>query len=199
MSGLTTARPRIEGRARRLGDDVNTDYLIASHRKKNSLDPQVLRHFLLEDLIPGFAATVSPGDVLVAGRNFGCGSAMEVAVTVVVGAGISMVIAPTFARTYWRNAANNGLLLVSADTSTIREGERLLDLERAPTELQVLDPQDGSIRVIACEPPPPFVLQLRTVGGLIPWLRQHRSLRAAPLNSTEALPPTEGLRHAPER
>jgi 3-isopropylmalate/(R)-2-methylmalate dehydratase small subunit len=165
--------PLLSGRARVLGDDVNTDYLISSSRKKDSLDPRVLRHYLLEDLDPAFAASVRGGDILVAGSNFGCGSAMEVAVTVVLGAGIRVVIAQSFSRTYWRNAVNNGLLAIVADTSSIVEGEPLeLHLAGAAPELRVGTPA----RSIACEPLSGFMLAMREAGGLVPYLRSHRAL-----------------------
>jgi 3-isopropylmalate/(R)-2-methylmalate dehydratase small subunit len=167
-------QPILHGRARLLGDDINTDYLISSSRKKESLDPRVLRHYLLEDLDPAFAASVADGDVLVAGRNFGCGSAMEVAVTVVLGAGIRAVVARSFSRTYWRNAVNNGLLVVVADTSGIAEGEPLsLHLDGERPELRVGAP---AARRVACGPLPEFMLALREGGGLVPYLRRHRRL-----------------------
>jgi len=164
----------LAGRARILGDDINTDYLISSSRKKESLDPQVLRHYLLEDLDPAFAGSVMDGDILVAGRNFGCGSAMEVAVTVVLGAGIRAVVAKSFSRTYWRNAVNNGLLAIVADTSGIEEGQRLeVHLAGSRPELRVMT---EPARTVPCEPLPPFMLALREAGGLVPYLRRHRTL-----------------------
>ena len=164
----------VRGRARVLGDDVNTDYIISSRRKKESLNAGELRHFLLEDLDPAFAASVSEGDILVAGRNFGCGSAMEVAVTVLLGAGIQAVVAKSFSRTYWRNAVNNGLLLVVADTSSIAEGA-VLALHLHGTRVDLIDDADPPNR-IACEPASGFVISMLAAGGLVPYLRHHRRL-----------------------
>lgn len=176
------SRTVIPGRARRLGDDINTDYIISSRRKKDTLDGNILRRHLLEDLDPGFAATVQDGDILVAGHNFGCGSAMEVAVTVVLAAGIRVVVARSFARTYWRNAVNNGLLLITANTDalhdTVREGDPI-EIHLAGTHA-TLHAGDDMARVIPCEPVPEIVLTIRDAGGLVPYLRRHRRFIQAP-------------------
>ena len=157
----------IEGRARRFGDDVNTDYIITSRRKRESLDPQFLRRYLFEEIDPAFAATVEPGDLLVAGANFGCGSAMEVAVTAVLGAGIRAVLARSFSRTYYRNAVNNGLLPVVCDTSRIAEGHRL----RLGPDAVYNQTTDESL---PADPLPPIMLDIITAGGLVPYFRHHR-------------------------
>ena len=161
----------LQGRARLLGDDVSTDAIILSSRKKESLDPDVLKHYLLETVHPGFASSVGNGDVLVAGKNFGCGSAMEVAVTVVLAAGIKAVLARSFARTYYRNAVNNGLIPVECDTSGVFEGDALR---------VVLD--EAGVRVaygtrgnqIAGKSLPGIMLDILNSGGLAPYFRAHQ-------------------------
>ena len=170
----------IVGRARILGDDVNTDYIISSARKRESIDARVLKQFLLEGVDPAFAASVQPSDVLVAGRNFGCGSAMEVAVTVILAAGIPAVLASSFSRTFFRNAINNGLLPVVAETGLIREGDVLeIALGGAGTTLRSrtanADVSTAGLSDIA--------LRILEVGGLVPYVRRHGSLRPRPVST----------------
>ena len=162
---------RLEGRARCLGDRVNTDYIIASSRKKETLDPDELKRWLLESVDPSFAASVRPGDILVAGEAFGCGSAMEVAVTVVQAAGIGAVVAHSFSRTYFRNAINNGLLPLECDTRRIEEGEHIVvEVDRDGARVRA----PGAGWVLQAAPLPPFMLDLLEVGGLVPYLRDRR-------------------------
>jgi 3-isopropylmalate/(R)-2-methylmalate dehydratase small subunit len=160
----------IEGRARVFGDDINTDYIITSRRKRESIDPQFLRRYLFEELDPAFAATIEPGDIIVAGKNFGCGSAMEVAVTAVTGAAIRAVLARSFSRTYYRNAVNNGLLPLICDTSGIREGDRLRIEQGEPS---IVLNVTNSVAVEAGSLPR-IMLDILAAGGLVPYFRQHR-------------------------
>ena len=157
------------GRARVFGDDINTDYIITSRRKRESLDPRVLCRYLFEEIDAQFAASVAPGDVIVAGRNFGCGSAMEVAVTAVLGAGIGVVVARSFSRTYYRNAVNNGLLPVVCDTTEIREGDPIAVL-REPC-LAVRNERTG--RVLMAECLPGIMWSIIEAGGLVPYMRKN--------------------------
>jgi 3-isopropylmalate/(R)-2-methylmalate dehydratase small subunit len=165
-----TVHLQLSGRARVLGDDVNTDYIITSARKRETIDANVLKQYLLETLDPSFAASVVPGDLLVAGSNFGCGSAMEVAVTVPCAAGIRAVLAKSFARTYYRNAINNGLIPVECDTSSIREGDRL-SIELGAT--LTVHNETGGVMIPAL-PLPAHMRRILGAGGLVPYFRQHR-------------------------
>ena len=162
----------IEGRVRLLGDDINTDYIISSRRKRETIDEAMLVPYLLEGVDPAFAASVRDGDVLVAGRNFGCGSAMEVAATVVRAAGIRAVVAKSFARSFYRNAINNGLLVVACDTSAFGEGDAIR-----------VEVDTGAIRVIQVAsgitltgaPLPPIMAEILAAGGLVNYLRTNGS------------------------
>jgi 3-isopropylmalate/(R)-2-methylmalate dehydratase small subunit len=163
----------LHGRARVFGDAVNTDYIISSARKRRTINPHELASYLLEGVSPGFASSVLPGDVIVAGRNFGCGSAMEVAVTVVQAAGIKAVVATSFARSFFRNAINNGLLVVECDTGSFQEDDNL-----------TIHVSDGEVRVhnetrdvtVAGASLPPIVQELISHGGLVPYLAARGSL-----------------------
>ena len=126
---------------------------------------------LLEAVAPGFAASVRPGDLIVAGKNFGCGSAMEVAVTVIQAAGIRAVIARSFARSFFRNAINNGLVVVECDTSVVGEGDRLSIGLEASGAVTVRDVTRG--QTVAGGPIPPVVRELLEHGGLVPYLVAH--------------------------
>jgi 3-isopropylmalate/(R)-2-methylmalate dehydratase small subunit len=158
----------LSGRARVLGDDINTDYIIASTRKRDTLDEQVLKRYLLETVDPAFAASVEPGDILVAGSNFGCGSAMEIAVTVILAAGINAVLARSFSRTFFRNAVNNGLLPIECDTTDIVEGDPLT-IAADDSGAIVTDQQRG-LR-IAARPLPAMMSEILQAGGLVEYVR----------------------------
>jgi 3-isopropylmalate/(R)-2-methylmalate dehydratase small subunit len=163
----------MKGRARVFGEDINTDYIITSRRKRESLAPEYLRNYLFEELDPEFAATVQSDDFLVAGKNFGCGSAMEVAVTAVVGAGIRAVIASSFSRTYYRNAVNNGLIPILCDTSAIHEGD-LLEIDwTSKAEVRNLTRN----MAIHAEPIEGIMRNILTAGGLVPYFRLYGGFR----------------------
>lgn len=168
----------LRGRARVIsgpqqGDDINTDYIITSRRKRESLDHQVLRHYLFEEIDPAFAASVAAGDIIVAGKNFGCGSAMEVAVTAILGAGIRAVLARSFSRTYYRNAINNGLLPVVCDTQGIREGDLLMISQNAGMKVHNATTNE----TLTASSLPQIMLDIFEAGGLVPYFRQHGDFR----------------------
>ena len=163
----------IEGRVRRLGDDINTDYIITSARKRETLDESRLKKYLLETVDPAFAASVRPGDLIVAGSNFGCGSAMEIAVTVILAAGIPAVLAATFARTFYRNAINNGLLPIQCDTRLLSEGDRV-SIALREDRIEISNQTTGQI--VSAAPMPPFLMGVVGAGGLVPYMRTHGRL-----------------------
>ncbi len=153
------------GIAHKFGDDVNTDYIIASKRKRDTVDPKRLAKFLMEDIRPGFGEVVKPGDFIAGGENFGCGSAMEIAPLVILGAGVEVVLAKSFARNFFRNAINLGLLLVVCDTDLIAQGDEL-EVDRKTATVRNVTRN----RVISGEPLSDLMKQIVEAGGVIPFL-----------------------------
>ena len=155
-------------RAWRFGDDIDTDVIIPA-RYLTSSDEKELGLHALEGLDPGFADEVRQGDVVVAGRNFGCGSSREHAPLALRGAGVSVVAASSFARIFFRNAINTGLPVLVCPEA-VEATETGDDLE--------IDVSSGTIfnaskeMRFAARPHPEFVLEIIERGGLVPWVRE---------------------------
>ncbi|SFN01691.1 3-isopropylmalate dehydratase [Variovorax sp. OV329] len=149
----------------RVGADVDTDALAPGHAMKHGIET-IAKH-CLEAVRPEFASQVKPGDVLVAGPNFGIGSSREQAAAVLVQLGVAAVIAPSYSGLYFRNAFNLGLLLLTCpEAEQLQEGEGIvLDVD-APS----VRTADG--RQLACEPVPGFLMDMVRAGGLLAQLRK---------------------------
>jgi 3-isopropylmalate/(R)-2-methylmalate dehydratase small subunit len=148
------------------GNDVNTDEIIAA-RYLTTTDPATLASHLMEDVRPGFGAQVRMGSIIAGGRNFGCGSSREHAPVAIKAAGISCVIAESFARIFFRNAINIGLPIVECPGigTAVKEGETIdIDLRTG-----IITPASGKIHHVT--PFPPFMEKIVQEGGWIAYLR----------------------------
>jgi len=159
----------MRGKAHRFGDDVNTDYILSSRHRAQTLDYKQLAEHLMEDIRPGFYARVSQGDFIVAGENFGCGSSREYAPKVIQAGGIAAILAKSFARIFYRNAINLGLPLVECDTESIAEGD-LLRVDLAQGKVF----HEKRKMAIPTRPIPAFMLTLLNEGGMVPFLRKYK-------------------------
>ncbi|MDD4254143.1 MAG: 3-isopropylmalate dehydratase small subunit [Methanofollis sp.] len=151
------------------GDDIDTDAIIPG-RFLTEYDPGKLAEHVFEGTRDDFRTGVRPGDVVVAGRNFGCGSSREHAPLALLGAGVKVVVAESFARIFYRNAVNTGLLpLVCPDTSALLEGH----------EIKV-DPVGGFIESdgvrYAVEAVPPFMQAIVDAGGLVDYAKEMKEV-----------------------
>jgi 3-isopropylmalate/(R)-2-methylmalate dehydratase small subunit len=159
---------KIKGRVWKFGDNVDTDVIIPA-RYLNTSDPKELAKHCMEDADPEFAKKINPGDIIVAGRNFGCGSSREHAPIAIKAAGVACVIADSFARIFYRNAFNTGLLILESP-------EAAKEIE-AGHEIEV-DAEEGLIKDLTtgksyrCQPIPPFMQELLKDGGLIPHIQK---------------------------
>jgi 3-isopropylmalate/(R)-2-methylmalate dehydratase small subunit len=149
-------------------DDINTDYIISGRYKFKIDDMNELAKHVMEDISPGVADKVRPGDFIVAGRNFGCGSSREQAPRALKAAGVSAILAQSYARIFYRSSFNVGLPLVQCDTDWILDGEELtVDLDQG-----LISSQQRGIEVKVVPMPRTVQLLLRD-GGLIPHLIKH--------------------------
>lgn len=152
-----------------LGSDINTDYIIASRYKAKADDAEGLAPYVFEDLDPTLAGRLAPGDVVVAGTNFGSGSSRETAPRVLKAAGVRAVVARSFARIFFRNAINVGLTVIESDWSGIEDGDRI-DIDEGAGELRH---EDGRL-CGTFAPLPPFLLDILRAGGVRGYLQQRR-------------------------
>ena len=159
---------RFEGTAHRYGRDVDTDVIIPA-RYLNTSDPAELAKHCMEDIDAGFVAKVRPGDIMVAEENFGCGSSREHAPIAIKEAGISVIIASSFARIFYRNAINTGLPIMESPeaVAAIRDGDTVsVDADTGT----ITDVTTG--KVFTAAPFPPFVRGIIEKGGLIASVRE---------------------------
>jgi len=156
----------LRGRAWCFGDHIDTDAIIPA-RRCNSADPRVLAKFCMEDADPGFAEAVQPGDIIVGGENFGCGSSREVAPIAIKAAGVGAVVARSYARIFFRNAINIGLPIFECKDHQIEPGDEV-----------EIDPPSGRIKNLTQGTEfqavsfPPFLQRIIGAGGLHRYVQQ---------------------------
>ena len=156
----------LKGKAWKFGNDINTDEIIPA-KYLVSVDPKVLGENCMDGITPGFSKKITAGDILVGGKNFGCGSSREHAPLAIKGCGISCVVAESFARIFYRNSINIGLPIFECPEAakSIEEGD----------EAEV-DASTGLIRNLTknkkyqAKPMPGFMQELIEAGGLMKWV-----------------------------
>ena len=171
---MSTRVAAVTGRVHRIGDDVDTDAMLPG-RYLALREPAALGVHCLENYDPDFRQKVRPGDILVAGRNLGCGSSREHAVIALKATGISAIVAQSAARIFYRNAINLGLpVMLSAEAAAGLEAGKPASVDPAAGEIR----QDG--RVWKAQPLGDEVAAILAAGGLIERVRQTLAERATP-------------------
>lgn len=157
---------RIKGKAWVYGDNVDTDVIIPA-RYLNSSDPGIMAAHCMEDIDADFAANVKKGDVIAAGSNFGCGSSREHAPLAIKSAGIACVIAPSFARIFYRNAINIGLPILECAEAVKIAGDDLIEADLKSGRITNLTRGE----TYTAQAFPEFLTGLIEAGGLVPYVR----------------------------
>jgi 3-isopropylmalate/(R)-2-methylmalate dehydratase small subunit len=155
----------LKGRVWKFGDNIDTDIIIPA-RYLALTDPKALGEHCMEPLAPMFHKEVKPGDIIVGGSNFGCGSSREHAPIAISALGIPLVIAKSFARIFYRNGFNKGLALLEADIAGDVEDGQMIEVDLASGMIKLKEKQTKA------KPIPPFMEELINAGGLINYLRK---------------------------
>jgi 3-isopropylmalate/(R)-2-methylmalate dehydratase small subunit len=163
----------IRGKAWKFGNDVDTDAIIPA-RYLNTTDPKALAAHCMEDADPRFASEVRPGDIIAVGKNFGCGSSREHAPISIKAAGVSCVVAHSFARIFYRNSFNMGLPILECPEAALRidSGD---ELEIDITSGAIVNITKGETYI--AQPIPPFMQQLIAAGGLMEYVQKQMDSR----------------------
>lgn len=153
----------------RFGDDVNTDLIVPGRFAPYMTSEEELRQYPFIEHRPDFAPGVNPGDIIIAGPNFGCGSSREYAARALRLCELGAIFAPSFARIFYRNALNLGLPLMEFDARILEDGAEVrLDLENC-----IIEHDGGRLEI---PPAPPIAREVWAIGGLVPYVRAHGSL-----------------------
>jgi len=163
------------GTAHTVGAHIDTDAIIPA-RFLVTTDPDELGANCMEGLEPGWIKKVKKGDIMVAGENFGCGSSREHAPVALLGAGIPVVIAHSYARIFYRNGFNMGLVLleIGDDVAKIHDGDEL----KVDADTGLIENVTTGVS-IQCKPVPPFMQGILDKGGLIPYVQDRLAERAS--------------------
>lgn len=161
----------ITGRIWKYGDDVNTDVIFPGKYTYSISDRKEMAEHALEDLDPDFVKKVQPGDIIVAGKNWGCGSSREQAVIALKEAGVGAIVARSFARIYFRNCINEGLPIVTCDAvDSVESGDEI-----------TIDFASGTVTTpggaYTFPPLAPSVMEILDAGGLVPHVKKKLGLQ----------------------
>ena len=157
------------GKAWKFGENLNTDEIIPG-RYNITIDPLELAEHVFCEIKPDYAAQVQVGDVVIGGQNFGCGSSREHAPIAIKGSGAKCIIAPSYARIFFRNAINIGLPILECPEAAadIDEGDEV-EVDLASGVIHNLSKE----RSYQAQPLPDFVLKIADAGGIVNFLREH--------------------------
>ena len=161
---------KIKGKAWKFGDNINTDEIIAA-RYLTTFDAKELGSHCMEDIDKEFPKKISPGDIIVAGKNFGCGSSREHAPIAIKACGISCVVAESFARIFYRNAINIGLpILVSQDAPKKIKAKNLIEINAKEGIIHDLSMK----KTYRTDKFADFMQEIVNSGGLLKWIKKKR-------------------------